>query len=144
MISRSVLLIFFALGITLVTSSRSATAQECSSCWSVSVTPDASPLLLPVGTYTTEFVVTNTGSGFSDTYTLDCSSIGDVACVSVSPEMTTLAPGHQISMEVTYTLGPGGGTLYATATGNSIDQGSRVLSVLPPPVVTPDGQVRLV
>jgi RHS repeat-associated protein len=104
----------------------------------VAVTPDGGTDLRPAngGPFSLVFNVHNLSTS-SKTFTLTCSVLGGLSCVSVSPSSVTLLPDRDKDVTVTFNTGAAGtGTLdlLASATGAS-DDGYYTVTVTGPPGV---------
>ncbi len=100
---------------------------------SVEVTPDGTAYTTTAhaaGWHRTYFVK-NTRT-VTSTYTLTCSSTGQVTCGTISPDQVTLAPDEQTDVDVAFSTGNTGGGfswLFLKASGPAQDSGSYKITV---------------
>jgi len=109
-----------------------ALAEASAADYSVSVTPDGSPLTVAANSAGNQvtFNVANTG-GCPDTYDFSASATGSISVVSVSPTSANAPVGYDGTVTVTFNVGgPGTGVLTLSASGNVGDNGSYNVTIL--------------
>lgn len=112
--------------------------EECGPPYAISVSPDGSPISLPMNSSgVLTFGIISTGT-LGATYTFSCSKTGGVTCGTVTPSSLFMAGGGDDDVvQVGYSVGTTSGTLKLTASGPASDIGSYSITALPqgPPIV---------
>lgn len=135
-LGRSVALLILLLASSVGSYRATLRAQGplCPGCGYVSVTPDGSydpNRQTSSSGNTTTFTATNS-SGSTITFMFSCWGTGGVSCTQISPTSKKLANGASITLNVTYSVGSGGGTIRADMEGGSwYDDGYRLVTTSP-------------
>ncbi len=115
--------------------------------YAVKVTPDFATAVRTPNTsgHVETFAVQNLGAS-STTFVIGCATSGTVTCTKTSARTLTLASNASSNVTATYSVGaPGVGTLRLLASVADVsDSGMFTITIVAPPIVTPDAEARLI